>query len=99
MEQGADTDGLGGFDVAGWVAASCARQGVPVHVTDAWVVARVAVLLGADAPVCSEPPERFDAGGVEGLGAGGAGSDDGVVQHGGDDGVAAVQPELFPLVS
>lgn len=34
-------------EVAAWVIASCAAQGVPVKVTDVTVVRRVGVLLGA----------------------------------------------------
>lgn len=33
--------------VVAWVVESCERQGVPVKVTDAAVVARIGVLLGA----------------------------------------------------
>jgi hypothetical protein len=36
--------------VAAWVVASCERQGVPVKVTDAAVLARIGVLLGAPDP-------------------------------------------------
>jgi len=33
--------------IAEWLDASCAAQGIPVHVTDPGVLARVGVLLGA----------------------------------------------------
>lgn len=65
-----------------------------MKVTDARVVAKVAVLLGA--PVCSESPDGFYPGGVEGAAAGTAG-DDGVIEHGRHDGVAAVETETIPL--
>lgn len=86
-----------GFDVAAWVAVSCARQGVPVKVTDARVVARVAVLLSGRRSV-SEPPDGLDPGGIEPPGALDTGSDHGMVEHRGDDGVAAVQSQSGPLV-
>jgi len=91
-------DGDGGFDVAGWVAASCRAQGVPVKVTDARVVARVAVLFGAIAPAGSESPDGLDPAGVEGAAPGAAG-DDGVIEHSGDDRVLAVEAEGVPLGS
>lgn len=57
-----DADRTAGTDpvVVAWVVASCERQGVPVKVTDAAVVARVGVLLGAPtAPRPAAPaPER-----------------------------------------
>lgn len=37
--------GLSNDELAAFVAASCARSGVPVHVTDAAVTTTVAVLL------------------------------------------------------
>lgn len=82
-------------DLAVWVAASCARHGVPVKVTDPLVLARVAVLLsGAAAPAAtsgravrgSEPPDGIDPAWVELAGAGCAGSDDGIVEHRTHDG-------------
>jgi len=87
-----------GFDVTGWVAASCAAQGVPVKVTDARVVAKVAVLLGAAPPAGSESPDGLDPAGVEGAAPGTAG-DDGVIEHGRHDGVSAVETETIPLGS
>lgn len=36
------------FDVAGWVEASCAAQGVEVKIDDLAVLRRIGVLLGAD---------------------------------------------------
>jgi len=41
---------LSADEVAAWVAASCAAQGLPVKVTDPGVVRRVAVLLGGVTP-------------------------------------------------
>lgn len=90
-------DGDGGFDVAAWVASSCRAQGVPVKVTDARVVARVAVLLGA-APAGSEPPDGLDPAGVEGAAPGPAG-DDGMIEHRGDDRMPSVEAEGVPLGS
>lgn len=100
-----------GFDVAAWVAASCEAQGVPVKVTDPDSLRRVCALLGASEsgprPGCqtgraptrqgSESPERPNPLRVEGPGAGDAGFDDGMVEHGPDDGSLAVQAQVGPL--
>lgn len=108
------TSVLAGAELARWVMASCARQGVPVKITDAQVVARVAVLLsgrtqrrtaGAEGaadrrtPAASQSPHRFDSAGIHTASTGDAGTDDGVVQHGDDNGVTPVQPQLGPLAS
>ena len=93
-------------DLAAWVAASCARHGVPVKVTDSAVVARVSVLLGAGVPasrplralsLCSEPPDRIDPVGVEFPGSLRAWGDHRVIEHSTDNGVLAGQVEIRPL--
>lgn len=86
--------------VAAWVLASCEGQGVPAVVTDADVLADVVVLLtgraapprpqrgsagSAGRPAVSEPPDGGDAVGIDALGSGFAGADDGMVQDGRDD--------------
>lgn len=100
--------GLSGDDLAAWVTASCAAQGVPVKVSDAQVVERVLALLGrsggrgrakpctpgARAP--SELPDRLHPGGVESTGAGLAGADDDVVHDGFDDGGLAGEVQARP---
>lgn len=100
-----------GFDLAGWVAASCASQGVPVKVTDPEVVRQVWVLLVAteSGPRLGrqpdrgptrrqlEPPDRLYPVGVESAGAGAPGADDGVVQYGSDDGRLSGEGEVRPL--
>ena len=98
-------------DLAAWVAASCAAQGVPVKVTDPGVVRRVGALLGAmpdgvrgrkrsgtRAPggARSVTPHDADAGGVHGLDTGGTGADHGVVDHRGDDGVLTGEVQARP---
>ncbi len=98
-------------EVASWVAASCAAQGVPVKVTEPGVVRRVGALLGAApdgargrkrsgtrAPsgARSVAPHDGHAGGVEDLDPWGAGSDDGVVDHSLDDGVLPGEVEGAP---
>lgn len=97
--------------VMAWLEASCAAQGVPVVVTDAVVLAQVAVLISGRggrrtrqaqrAPALqqsmSEPPQGLHTPGVQAAGTGCAGSDDGVLQQGGDDGVLPVQVEVGPL--
>ena len=90
---------LEGAALIQWVNASCVAQGLPLIVSDASVVARVCTLLQAGAPGPerrprrrdravgpSDAPPRVDSGGVDAADSSGAGSDDGVVQDGGDDG-------------
>lgn len=91
---------LSGEELAAWVAASCAAQGVALKITDLGVIKRVQVLLGAGgggggsrvptAPLPPptrplQPPHRGDSVGIE-LGGMFAGADDSVVEHGTDDG-------------
>lgn len=54
----ADDHSFTSEEVRRWVEASCAAQGVPVKVTDALVVRRVGMLLGAG----SDAVGRADAG-------------------------------------
>ncbi len=70
--------GMSAEDVADWLAASCAEQGVPVLVTDPRILADVAVLLSAGRS--SDPPDRSNAARVEGSAALLSGVDDGVVE-------------------
>lgn len=92
-------------ELAWWVAASCARHGVPVKVTDPLVLVRVAVLLSDDAApnatrvvaARSEPPDGIDPVGVDRAGAEGAGSDNGMVKQRTHDGVLTVKVEAGPL--
>jgi hypothetical protein len=85
--------GVSAEQVAAWLAASCAGQGVPVLVTDPRVLADVAALLSAQgAPGSarsagrgrsagmSDPPDGSDPAGVQGSAAGLSGVDDGVVE-------------------
>ena len=99
--------GLSREDLAEFVRRSCERQGVPEFVTDAGVIAGVVVLLvggtaGGEAkpaparPAASEPPDGGDSVWVEASGVGGAGSDDGVVEHGGHDGGLSGEVEFGP---
>ena len=80
-------------EVAAWLAASCAEQGLSVVVTDPHVLADVATLLAAQAvpgsarsagrgrPVgASDPPDGSDPGGVQRSTAALARIDDGVVE-------------------
>lgn len=87
-------------ELAAWVSASCAAQGVPVKVSDPTMVRRVGALLGAPdrgeagsqrsgnrlAPAgASVGPDNVHAGRVHGLGSGCSGSDHDVVDQCGDD--------------
>lgn len=98
-------------EVAAWVAASCAAQGVPVKVTDPTIVRRMGALLGAAsdgsrahprsgstraADAGSVAPDDLDAGGVQRPGARASWSDHGMVDQGGDDGVLSSEVEGFP---
>lgn len=99
---------VGDDRLGAWVAASCARHGVPVRVTDALVVARVAVLLGdtttpARAPLAVvaglQAPDRVGPVRVELAGARETGGDHDVIDDGGDDRVLPGQAELGPLTA
>lgn len=95
-----------GFDLAAWVAASCARHGVPVKVTDAGVISDVVVLVGSGGgrpqaergarPAPSEPPDDVDSVRVELSGPTLAGGDVGVVDDRRDDGGSDSQTEVVP---
>jgi len=101
--------GLTAAEVAAWVERSCEAQGVPVRVRDRLVIARVATLMsergaagrqpGGEEPRESEAPNRSDPSRIEGPRSRVAGADDGVVEHGGDDGSLAGQIERPPLAS
>ena len=90
--------------VQSWLERSCAAQGVPVRVTDPLTIARVAALLGCQAPTRAsqgrelQAPDRLDPSRVDVSRAGQAGSNDSVVQHRGDDGRLAGQAERVPGV-
>jgi hypothetical protein len=99
-------------ELAAWVEASCAVQGVPSRVTDALLLARVVVLLGGavESPRAqqrsaggltlagrSHAPHGLHSARVQAAGSRGAGRDDGVVKQGADDGVLPVEVESGPL--
>lgn len=106
--------GLSGIppdELAAWVEASCAAQGVPVKVTDPTVRRRVGVLLGAseaprggargagdhEAPrAASGAPNDRDPVGVEPLDSRRSGPNLGVVDHRGDDGALLVERTIHP---
>lgn len=104
--------GVGGMGrlSAEQLAASCQAQGLPVKVSDVRTVEQVRVLLtgqaghtaparqrGRSAPAGrSQPPDRLHPAGVEGLGAGRARTDDGVVEDGPNDRGLSVQVEARP---
>lgn len=95
-----------------WVERSCAAQGVPVHVSDPAVLARVGVLLGhgerprahgapapstRPVPAPSQPPDRLHAVRVQPVPPGDVGlGDDGVVEDGLDDGDLSGQVQSLP---
>jgi len=96
-----------GFDLAGFVRASCERSGVPVKVADVLVTAQVASLLtGRPSRVSeadpggqtgSDAPNQIDALRLEGPAADLGGCDHGMVEHGAHDCVLTVEAEFGPL--
>ena len=83
-----------------WVEASCALQGLPIKVSDVFVLSQVAGLLGVPArPAAggapsgtagaSGAPTGREPADVELVVAASAGGNDEVVEDGGDDGVLA----------
>ena len=100
--------------LAAFVRASCVASGVTEKVTDPLVVRRVGVLLGA-APGAgrerkrsgtrtghaggSVAPDDVDSGGVDRGGSARAGTDCGVVDERGDDGVLSGQVQFRPRAS
>ena len=102
---------LSADELAAWVTASCAAQGVPVKVTHPTMVRRVGALLGAQvAGPRAHPrsgstwpgiggsvaPHDAHAGGVQDLATGRAGADHDVVDQGPDDCVLPRQVEGVP---
>lgn len=98
-------------ELAAWVEASCAAQGLTVKVTDPALVRRVGALLGArvsgrarthevgarePTPGGSVAPHDADPGRFEDLGSSRAGSDHDVVNQGRDDGVLSGEVQVRP---
>lgn len=96
--------------VRAWLEASCAAQGVPVVVTDALVLARVAALVSGTAGAAarrvsaeagpagrSRPPLGLHAVDVQGARSWGAGGDDDVLDQGADHSRLPVQVQRPPL--
>lgn len=96
--------------VRAWLEASCAAQGVPFVVTDALVLARVAVLVSGaagaparrasaeDAPAArSQPPDGLDSLDVQRPRSRSARGDHDVLDQGADDGGLAVKVQRPPL--
>lgn len=106
--------GLPAEQVRAMVAQSRKTQGLPPRVSDTWAVARIVVLLGGPAAVTrahapgastrgaggqSVAPDGVDPGGIQGAGARLSGSDDYVVDNGGEDGVLPAEIQGRPLAS
>jgi hypothetical protein len=102
---------LSAEQVAAWVAASCAAQGLPVRVSDPVVVRQVGALLGAGSGGGRErkrsgtrtahgrvsvAPDDGHSGRVQGGDSGGAGGDVDVADDRFDDGVLPRQREVGP---
>ena len=100
-----------GDELAAWVAESCARQGVPLKVTDTAVVSRMVTLLGSpdgrgglggtpirpDRRGPSQAPHDLHSVRVQRPGSWGAGVDDHVIDDRPDDGALASEVEAGPL--
>jgi hypothetical protein len=85
-------------DVWAWAVVSCAEQEVQPRVSDPTTVERVAVLiLGREVPISSNTPDRLNATRVEAVVSASAGTDDGVVHNGLDDGPLSGEWEHPPL--
>ena len=78
-----------------WAERTCGEQGLPVTITDAVTVARVAAVLRE----VSDAPDRLHARRVKAVEAANRGPDDHAVQDSGDDGSALVEVEVGPLAS
>ena len=97
---------LCGADLAAWVTASCAAQGVPVKITDPVTITKICVRLnttlvpatGRRGRSVSEGPDRVHAGRVEPRDPG-AGTDDRVIEDAADHRGLTGQPEARPLAS
>lgn len=77
--------GVNAEQVRAWVEASCAAQGVPLHLADAVVVERVRVLLTG----LSQPPDDLEAGRIQPPGPARPGTHQDVVDDRFDDGCLA----------
>lgn len=99
--------GLSAEQVAEWVIASCAAQGVAAKVTDPTVIGQVRTLLNGAAPDGltrsgkrpalhrSKPPGRPHSAGIEPVADGR--TDDRMIEHRSDDGALTVEVQLGPL--
>ena len=96
-------------EVVAWVAASCAAQGVPLHITDPVTLAQVGTLLmpaaglGAPRPaaktgLASNHPQGFNPVRVEPSATGG-GADDCVVKDGPNNRRLPVKVQLRPRLA
>ena len=83
--------------VRAWLEDSCARGGVPVVVSDGDALRKVGVLLGRDAPLRSDAPDRLNARRIEEVPAPQCWSNDGVVEEDLDDGALPTEREVPPL--
>jgi hypothetical protein len=104
--------GLNREQLAAWVAASCAAQGLPVQMTDPATVNQVRVLMGGGSTgaraharsASTNPaggrlhlPAGIDSAGVEGARSERAGLDDGVIEDRADDRGLPRQVQSGPL--
>ena len=80
-----------------WAERSCLDQGLPVKIGDARTLRDVASLLGAKVERL-DPPDGGKPGGVEAVVAPTTGTDDDVVDDGGDDGVLSRQGQVGPAL-
>ena len=91
--------GLTDDEVRAWLRDSCARQGVPVVVVDRDALRKAGVLLGRQASVSSDAPDRLNSIGVEEVPTAQSGSHDGVVEEDLDDRALAAEWEVPPLTA
>ena len=81
-----------------WAERSCLDQGLPVKVRDVGTLRDVAQLLGASV-VGSHPPHGAQAGGIEAVVPPASGTDEDVVEDGGDDRVLSRQGQVGPALA
>ena len=81
-----------------WAERSCLDQGLPVKIRDPRTLRDVAQLLGASV-AGSDAPDGRETRGIEAVVAPPTGTDEDVVEDGGDDGVLSRQGQVGPTLA
>ena len=80
-----------------WAERSCLEQGLALKISEPRTLRDIASLLGVNVRG-SDPPHRGQAGGVEAVVPAPAGTDEDVVEDGGDDGVLPREGQVGPAL-